>query len=137
LEAAARRLTAFFPTAQADVRRRGNNSGSVNLDEGDLEPTKHVRRQILGRHEWLGLHSTKPTLSPSLSLSRHSTTNQQESAMLQWALIFFVVSLIAGFFGFSGVSAATAGIAKILFYIAIVVFIIFLVLALMGGALVL
>jgi uncharacterized membrane protein YtjA (UPF0391 family) len=62
---------------------------------------------------------------------------QQESVMLKWALIFFVVSLIAGFFGFSGVSAATAGIAKILFYIAIVVFIIFLVLALMGGALVL
>lgn len=32
--------------------------------------------------------------------------------MLKWALIFFVISLIAGFLGFSGVSAATAGIAK-------------------------
>jgi uncharacterized membrane protein YtjA (UPF0391 family) len=67
----------------------------------------------------------------------HFSTNQQESVMLQWALIFFVVSLILGFFGFSGMSAATAGIAKILFYIAIVIFLIFLVLALMGGALVL
>ena len=63
---------------------------------------------------------------------RHNLS--KESDMLKWALIFFVVSLIAGFFGFSGVSAASAGIAKILFYIAIVIFIIFLVLALMGGA---
>ena len=37
--------------------------------------------------------------------------------MLKWALFFFVVSVIAGFFGFSGVAAATAGIAKILFFI--------------------
>lgn len=36
--------------------------------------------------------------------------------MLHWAIIFFVISLIAGFFGFSGVSAATAGIAKVLFF---------------------
>jgi uncharacterized membrane protein YtjA (UPF0391 family) len=35
--------------------------------------------------------------------------------MLHWALVFFVISLIAGFFGFSGISVATAGIAKILF----------------------
>lgn len=48
--------------------------------------------------------------------------------MLKWALIFFIVSIIAGFFGFSGVSAATAGVAKVLFGIAIVIFFIFLVL---------
>ena len=41
--------------------------------------------------------------------------------MLKLAIIFFVISLIAGFFGFSGVSAATAGIAKIFFYIALVI----------------
>ena len=60
-----------------------------------------------------------------------------EKQMLKWAIIFFVVSLITGFFGFSGVSAATAGIAKILFYIAIVIFLVFLVMALFGGAVVL
>ena len=54
-----------------------------------------------------------------------------------WALIFLVVSVIAGIFGFTGISAATAGIAKVLFFIAIAVFLIFLVLALVGGALVL
>jgi uncharacterized membrane protein YtjA (UPF0391 family) len=35
--------------------------------------------------------------------------------MLRYALIFFVVSLIAAFFGFSGIAADSAGIAKILF----------------------
>jgi len=53
--------------------------------------------------------------------------------MLKWALIFLVVSIVAGFFGFSGLSAASAGIAKILFFICIVVFLVFLVLALMAG----
>ena len=57
--------------------------------------------------------------------------------MLHWALIFLVVSVIAGIFGFTGISAATAGMARALFFIAIAVFLLFLVLALMGGALVL
>jgi len=55
--------------------------------------------------------------------------------MLKWALIFFIISIVAGFFGFSGVSAATSGIAKILFFIAIAIFVLFLVLAFsVGGA---
>lgn len=53
--------------------------------------------------------------------------------MLKWALIFFVISLIAGAFGFTGISSATAGVAKILFGIALILFLIFLVLALMAG----
>jgi len=63
-----------------------------------------------------------------------ATTRNEGIVMLKWALIFFVVSLIAGFLGFSGVSAATAGIAKILFYIALIIFLIFLVLAFMAGS---
>ena len=35
--------------------------------------------------------------------------------MLKWAIIFFIISVIAGVFGFTGISAATADIAKILF----------------------
>ena len=35
--------------------------------------------------------------------------------MLRYALIFAVISVIAGFFGFSGLSAATAGIVRISF----------------------
>ncbi|WP_148715911.1 DUF1328 domain-containing protein [Chitinolyticbacter meiyuanensis] len=50
--------------------------------------------------------------------------------MLKWALIFFVVSLIAGLFGFTGIASGAAAIAQVLFYIAIVLFLIFLVLGL-------
>lgn len=53
--------------------------------------------------------------------------------MLKWALIFFIVSIIAGAFGFTGISVATAGIARVLFFIFLVIFLIFLVLGLMAG----
>ncbi|NYZ11427.1 DUF1328 domain-containing protein [Azospirillum sp. RWY-5-1] len=56
--------------------------------------------------------------------------------MLKWALIFFVVSVVAGALGFTGISSASRGIAKVLFGIALVVFLIFLVLALLAGELV-
>ncbi len=49
---------------------------------------------------------------------------------LKWALIFFVISVIAGGLGFSGISQSAGGIARILFYIAVVIFIILLVLGL-------
>jgi len=47
--------------------------------------------------------------------------------MLSWALVFFIVSLIAAVFGFGGIAAASAGIAQVLFYIFLVLFIISLV----------
>lgn len=42
--------------------------------------------------------------------------------MLSWALIFFIVALIAGVFGFGGIAAASAGIAQILFYVFVILF---------------
>lgn len=50
--------------------------------------------------------------------------------MLKWALIFFIISIIAGLFGFTGIAAGSAAIAKILFWIAVVLFVLFLVLGL-------
>jgi len=47
--------------------------------------------------------------------------------MLYWALVFFVISLIAALFGFTGVAIAFAGIAKILFFIFVVLFVITLI----------
>jgi uncharacterized membrane protein YtjA (UPF0391 family) len=40
--------------------------------------------------------------------------------MLYWALVFFIIAVVAGTFGFGGISAAAAGIAQILFYIFVV-----------------
>jgi uncharacterized membrane protein YtjA (UPF0391 family) len=52
--------------------------------------------------------------------------------MLRYALLFAIISIVAGFLGFSGISAASAGIARIFFFIAIVIFLVFLLLAVTG-----
>jgi uncharacterized membrane protein YtjA (UPF0391 family) len=51
-------------------------------------------------------------------------------SLLKWALIFLVVSIIAGIFGFTGISAASADIARVLFYLFVVIFLVLLVLGL-------
>jgi uncharacterized membrane protein YtjA (UPF0391 family) len=47
--------------------------------------------------------------------------------MLRYALIFFVVALIAALFGFGGIAAGATEIAKILFFVFVVLFVISLV----------
>lgn len=49
-------------------------------------------------------------------------------SILKWALIFFLISVVAGIFGFTGLSAASADIARVLFYIFGVIFLILLIL---------
>jgi uncharacterized membrane protein YtjA (UPF0391 family) len=44
----------------------------------------------------------------------------QEFTMLHYALVFFVVALIAAVLGFGGIAAGAAGIAKILFVVFLV-----------------
>lgn len=53
--------------------------------------------------------------------------------MLKWALIFLLISIVAGILGFSGIAAGTALVAKALFGLALAIFLVFLVLALMAG----
>jgi uncharacterized membrane protein YtjA (UPF0391 family) len=53
----------------------------------------------------------------------------KESNMLHYAVVFFVIALIAALFGFGGIAAGAAGIAKILF----VVFVILAVAAFLFG----
>ena len=50
--------------------------------------------------------------------------------MLYYALIFFVLAIIAGAFGFGLIATAAVGIAKILFFLFVVLF----VLSLLAGA---
>jgi uncharacterized membrane protein YtjA (UPF0391 family) len=42
--------------------------------------------------------------------------------MLRWALIFFVVALLAAVLGFTGIAVAAAGVAKILFFLFVALF---------------
>lgn len=53
--------------------------------------------------------------------------------MLRWALIFFVVALVAALFGFGGIAGSAAGIAEILFYGFLIVAVITLVMSLVSG----
>lgn len=47
--------------------------------------------------------------------------------MLYWALMFFILALVAAAFGFGGIAAAFAGIAKILFVLFLVLFVVMLI----------
>jgi len=60
--------------------------------------------------------------------SRFEFNRSNAMSLLKWALIFFLVSIVAGVFGFTGISAATADVAKILFYIFLAICVVLLLL---------
>jgi uncharacterized membrane protein YtjA (UPF0391 family) len=52
---------------------------------------------------------------------------EEEKKMLYYALVFFIIAVIAGLLGFGVVASAAAGIAKILFFVFLVLFIVTLI----------
>lgn len=57
----------------------------------------------------------------------------KEHIMLRWAVIFFIVAIIAAIFGFGNISDGATEIAKILFFLFVVLFLVSLILNLMKG----
>jgi uncharacterized membrane protein YtjA (UPF0391 family) len=58
-------------------------------------------------------------------ISPHANDDQpipREDSMLRYAVIFFIIAIIAAVFGFGGIATGAAEIAKILFFIFIVIF---------------
>jgi uncharacterized membrane protein YtjA (UPF0391 family) len=51
----------------------------------------------------------------------------EEKKMLYYALVFFIIAVIAGLLGFGVIASAAAGIAKILFFVFLVLFIVTLI----------
>jgi uncharacterized membrane protein YtjA (UPF0391 family) len=47
--------------------------------------------------------------------------------MLQWAVTFLVIALVAALFGFGGIAGTAAGFAKILFFLFLVMFVVALI----------
>ena len=47
--------------------------------------------------------------------------------MLYWALMFFIVALIAGLLGFGAIAFAAAEVARILFFVFLVLFLVSLI----------
>jgi uncharacterized membrane protein YtjA (UPF0391 family) len=58
---------------------------------------------------------------------------REDSMLLKWAAIFFVIALIAAAFGFTGIAAGAASIAKVLFYLFLGIFVVFLVAGIIVG----
>ena len=52
--------------------------------------------------------------------------------MLKYAIVFAIISLIAGALGFGGLAVNSAGVAKILFGLFLIVTVVFMVLAALG-----
>jgi uncharacterized membrane protein YtjA (UPF0391 family) len=55
-----------------------------------------------------------------------------EGDMLYWALVFFIIAIIAAVFGFGGIAATASSIAQILFFVFLVIFLITLVMGMAG-----
>ncbi len=88
-----------------------------NVARGLMEPVpSHEVKSVIGQR---GLSIT---LSPRLE--------ERAMTILKWALIFFLVSVVAGILGFTGISAASADIARFLFYVFVVIFLVLLILGL-------
>jgi uncharacterized membrane protein YtjA (UPF0391 family) len=73
--------------------------------------------------------STPAPLSRMVGIGIFIAAKPEGILMLHYAIVFFVIALIAALFGFGGIAAGAAGIAKILF----VVFLICAVVALLVG----
>ena len=53
--------------------------------------------------------------------------------MLRWAVIFFLVAIVAGVLGFGGIAAGASEIARVLFYVFLVGFLVLQLLSVAPG----
>ena len=53
--------------------------------------------------------------------------------MVRYALLFFIVAIVAGVFGFGSIVSAATGIAVLLFWIFVAMFLVSLVLGISSG----
>jgi uncharacterized membrane protein YtjA (UPF0391 family) len=60
--------------------------------------------------------------------AQRTSAHNEDDAMLHYAIVFFIIAVIAAVFGFTGIAAGAAEIAKILFYLFLVVFVVTLLL---------
>ncbi len=73
-----------------------------------------------------------PSYSPDTVAHARRNEAKEWFTMLKYAIIFAVISLVAGLLGFGGVAAGAAGIAKLLFGLFLVLAVLFVVLAALG-----
>jgi len=125
-------------------RHRSCPSGLPGDDPG---PSGFPRKvgQIVDLGQWAAI-KRRPSFGRYRNQSRSSKLDQRfrlrrqpggakgwkerATTLLRWALLFFLISIVAGVLGFTGISAASADIARFLFYVFIVIFLVLLILGL-------
>jgi uncharacterized membrane protein YtjA (UPF0391 family) len=85
---------------------------------------------VLARRAQLGRNRQFTGTRARVRSCRRCKSGERFVTLLKWALLFFVVSVVAGILGFTGVSAASADIARVLFYVFVVIFVVLLLLGL-------
>jgi uncharacterized membrane protein YtjA (UPF0391 family) len=100
-----------------------------------LHHAREARRRLSARTE----RSNPGRVGPK-SNDRHggveitSVNNlQRDRSMLRWAIIFFIVALVAAVLGFGGISGMSFEIAKFIAIIAVILFVVSLVVGGMRG----
>jgi uncharacterized membrane protein YtjA (UPF0391 family) len=68
-----------------------------------------------------------PGTSSALDMLEARNAQMEDSNMLHWAAVFFVIALLAAVFGFGGIAASAAGVAKILFLVFLVLAVVSLI----------
>src|SRR5215469_13558820 len=117
--------------------RGGHNYSAALLDttppNGCRSNWERSAPALQGKRCPSGIHDRGIQTTADAKLRRHplgSTEARSEpnrfgrGSMLYWAVVFFVVAVIAAVLGFSGIALAAAGVAKILFVIFLVLFLI-------------
>ena len=81
---------------------------------------------------WTPASGTFGSVGCFLPVSICGHAGVEKTPMLKWALIFLVISIVAGALGFSGIAQGAATIARVLFGLFLILFILFLILILTG-----
>jgi uncharacterized membrane protein YtjA (UPF0391 family) len=108
---------------------RANSAIERNAGNQDRSASRRMTPTVAGlRPSWNGV-------TTDASAARQTHPLCTGSRMIKWAIIFFIISLVAGFFGFTGVAEGSRTIAKVLFFIALAIFLIVLVFGVLLGIL--
>jgi uncharacterized membrane protein YtjA (UPF0391 family) len=78
-----------------------------------------------------GLQETGSKPAEAVISAAFVVISGKENVMLHYAVVFFVIALVAALFGFGGIAAGAAEIAKILFFIFLVLFVVSLIVGLL------
>jgi uncharacterized membrane protein YtjA (UPF0391 family) len=104
-----------------DGQRDADQPQQESSHDTFLLDSRFFRARLPNDQARKGVPGTAPRRRP---LARRRSFMERRKAMLQWALMFLVLALIAGVLGFGGIAAISANIAQVLFVVFLILFLI-------------